>query len=143
MAGTQELVKALNEALAEEYAQYIEMATQAAVTRGPDALTLKPFFEEQAAGALAHAALLRERIFNLGGTLSTGVGEVRVHPSSGEALEAGAGQHRTLVQRYRDLLALAVRHQMKDGDLLYETLEEILDGEQRDLEAFRRLSSGS
>jgi bacterioferritin (cytochrome b1) len=90
MAKSQELIDALNAALADEYAQHIEMATQAAVTRGPDARTLKPFLEEQATSALAHAALLRERVFNLGGTPTTAVGKIHVHGTAAEALAVGA-----------------------------------------------------
>lgn len=135
-----DLIKALNEALADEYAQFVEMATQASITSGTEALYLKPFFEKQAEGALAHAAALRERIFFLGGVPTTQVGSARVHKTAQEALSAGVAQHEKLAEGYRALLNLVQRHKGKDGDILYEAIEEILEGEQNDLEAFERLS---
>lgn len=135
-----DLLKALNDALADEYAQFVEMATQASITSGPEALYLKAFFEKQAEGALRHAGLLRERIFFLGGVPTTKVGAAQVFPDARRALEGGVAQHEKLVARYRELLSLVQKHKGKDGDVLYETIESILEGEQDDLEAFQRLA---
>lgn len=123
--------------LAEEYAQFIEMATQASMITGDQALYLREFFEKQAQTSLQHAAMLRERIFFLGGTISTKVGDVKIFPTTKEAIEAGISDHKKLVEKYRKLLS-AIRR--PDGDILYETIEEILEEEQKDLEAFRRLA---
>lgn len=130
-------IEMLNEMLADEYAQFIEMATQASIVTGDQALYMREFFEKQAHGSLNHAAMLRERIFFLGGTISTKVGDVRVYPTTKEAIEAGISDHKKFVEKYRKLLS-AIRR--PDGDILYETVEEILEEEQKDLEAFRRLA---
>lgn len=127
----------LNDALEDEYAQYIEMATQAAIVSGEQALYVKAFFEQQAQGSLLHAEKLRERIFFLGGTPSTKVGGTKVYPTPVEALKAGVDEHQRLVDRYRKILVSIKR---SDGDILYETIETILEGEQEDLESFRRLA---
>jgi bacterioferritin (cytochrome b1) len=131
------IIEMLNEALADEYAQYIEMATQASVLTGEQALYLKAFFEQQAAGALMHAGTLRERIFFLGGKPSTKVSHVKIHTTPKEAINAGVADHHQFVDRYRKILSSVKR---PDGDILYEAIEEILEGEQEDLETFQRLS---
>src|SRR6185295_466790 len=131
------IVDMLNEALADEYAQYIEMATQAAVLTGEQALYLKAFFDQQAAGALLHAGTLRERIFFLGGKPTTKVNHVKIHGTPKEAILAGVTDHQHLVERYRKILSSVKR---PDGDILYEAIEGILEGEQEDWEMFQRLA---
>ncbi len=135
--GFSHIVDMLNEMLADEYSQYIEMVTQASLLTGEQALYLKEFFEKQAEGALIHAGKLRERIFFLGGKPTTHVGQVKVHNTPKEAITAGIADHQHLVQRYRKILSAVKR---PDGDILYETIEEILEGEQEDLEIFERLA---
>lgn len=135
--GENGLVQALNEALADEYAQYLEMATQATLVTGDQALYYKEFFEKQAEGALRHAAILRERIFFLGGRPSVKTGEAKVYSTVKEAVQAGLEEHKKLVSRYREILT---RINRKDGDILYEAIEDILEDEQDDLEAFQRLA---
>lgn len=127
----------LNELLSLEYAQYIEMATQASITSGTEALYMKKFFEEQAEGALRHASLLRERIFFLGGTPLTKPAEATIYKTTQEALSAGINDHKRFIELYRNALTSIKK---SDGNILYETIEEILEDEQKDLEAFVRLS---
>ncbi|MBI4243060.1 MAG: ferritin-like domain-containing protein [Planctomycetes bacterium] len=133
----QKVIEILNELLSQEYAQYIEMATQASVTAGEESLYLKSFFEGQAAGSLKHAELLRERIFFLGGIPTTKVGDTTVFATSREAISAGTEDHKRFVELYRSALTAIKR---TDGNILYETIEEILEGEQEDLESFIRIS---
>lgn len=136
-ADNKKIVEMLNEALADEMGQYLEMATQAAITSGEQALYLKSFLESQAAGALDHAAKLRERVYFLGGTPSMKVGPAKLHASFDSLAKAGVEDHRRFVDTYRKLLVSIKR---TDGDLLYETIEELLEAEQRDLEAWTRLA---
>lgn len=135
--GSSAIVAMLNEMLADEYAQYIEMATQGSLLKGEQALYLKEFFDKQAAGSLMHAGILRERIFFLGGKPGTAVGQVKVYETPKEAIQAGVEDHQSFVQRYRKILISLKR---SDGDILYEAIEEILEGEQEDLESFQRLA---
>lgn len=132
-----DVVDALQGALADEYAQYLEMATQASIVTGDPALYYKEFFEKQAEGALRHAGILRERIFFLGGQPGTAVGQAHVYPTVKEAIQTALEDHKKLVDRYRKILTQINR---KDGDVLYEAIEDILEDEQDDLEAFQRLA---
>jgi bacterioferritin (cytochrome b1) len=131
------VIDLINEALANEYAQYIEMATQGSLLIGQEALFLKDFFEKQANGALMHAAILRERIFFLGGKPTTHVNTPHIYHTTKEAIDAGVIDHQRFVDQYRKILSSIKR---PDGDILYEAIEEILEGEQEDLELFQRLA---
>ncbi|RKL66404.1 bacterioferritin [Salipaludibacillus neizhouensis] len=70
-AKTKELVKGLNEDLANEYAAVIMYTYNAAVVSGLYRQVLKPFFESEVTDEAGHALYLSEKIKTLGGTPTT------------------------------------------------------------------------
>lgn len=135
---TEEIIAALNKALALEYGNYIQMATQAAILTGLESVYLQTFFQKQADVSLVHAALLRDRIFFLGGRPTMDVGAREVKADAREAIALNLRQSAEPVAVYRHLLKLVPR---VEGAKLFETLEHIYEDEQEDLEEFQRLAN--
>lgn len=134
---TAKLIKLMNAGLEMEYASYIQYVTQAAITRGPYAEGLIARFEEIASDEAEHAKLLRARIAALGGTPTTRVGEIQVHPDSLQAVKINLKYERKTVAFYQKLLNL-IPH---DEVILYEAIEHVLLDSQEHVEELERLTS--
>ena len=122
-----------------EYASHIQYVTQAAMTTGPYAEGLIARFEEIASDEAEHAKLLRTRIAALGGTPTTKVGEIQVHPDSLQAVKINLKYERDTVAFYQKLLNL-IPH---DEVILYEAIEHILMDSQEHVEELGRLTTKS
>ena len=129
-------IQLMNEGLEMEYASYIQYVTQAAITTGPYAEGLMARFKEIASDEAEHANILRTRIAALGGTPTTKVGEIQVHPSSLQAVKINLKYERDTVEFYRKLLNL-IPH---DEVILYEAIEHILQDSQEHVEELERLA---
>ena len=132
------IIDALNEALKIEMGSYIQNVTQGAVLQGLESLTLKPLFEKMAEENLRHAAILRERIFFLGGTPTMEIGPREVARETGEVININLRQSKEVIDRYRSLFQMMSKEE--EGSKLFEVLEDILEAEYDDYETFQRLA---
>ncbi len=133
---TKKLIALLNEGLEMEYASQIQYLTQAAITRGPYAEGLIARFEEIAADEAEHAKILRQRIAAIGGTPTTKVGEIQVHPDSLKAVQINLKYERDTVDFYRKIF----NQIPPDDPILYEAIEHILQDSQEHVEELERLA---
>ncbi|MBI4482036.1 MAG: ferritin [Acidobacteria bacterium] len=133
----QKMIKALNDALAQEHACQIRYLTHAAVITGPYAQAVAGRLKEIAEDEEKHAAQLRERITALGGTPTMEVAraELIFARTLKEILEVNLKEEEKAITLYRSLLRAA----QEEGEILYETIEEILQDEQEHKEELERL----
>lgn len=131
------LIALLNEGLEMEYASQIQYLTQAAITKGPYADALIARFEEIASDEAEHAKIIRQRIVALGGTPTTTVSEIQVHPDSLKAVQINLKYEKDTVVFYRKILNLIP----SDHPILYEAVEHILEDSEEHVEELERLGS--
>ena len=131
------VIKLMNEGLEMEYASQIQYLTQAAITKGPYAEGLIARFKEIASDEAEHAEILRQRIAALGGTPTTRVGEIQVHPDSLKAVQINLKYEKETVEFYRKILNLIPA----DHPILYEAIEHVLEDSEEHVEELERLTS--
>ena len=129
------LIKLMNEGLEMEYASQIQYLTQAAITKGPYAEGLIARFKEIASDEAQHAEILRQRIAALGGTPTTRVGEIQIHPDSLKAVQINLKYEKETVEFYRKVLNLIP----SDHPILYEAIEHVLEDSEEHVEELERL----
>ncbi len=130
------VVKLLNQALELEHATVIRYSTQAAVLTGPYAAPIGDKLKAFAAEELRHANELRDRLVALGEKPTTNVGEIEVGNKLKKMLDINIDEEKDAIKLYKQLMKLIP----KDEDLLlYETVEDLLCDEQRDLEDLERM----
>ena len=132
------VVKLLNQALTLEVTTYIRYSTQASVLTGPYAVTIGDKLKQMAAEELRHADLLRDRLVALGKIPATNVVEVTVGNKLNKMLEINIKEETKAVEIYRQLMRLVPK---EESLVLYETVEDILCEEEKDLEELDRLIS--
>jgi bacterioferritin (cytochrome b1) len=125
----------LNEAIALEYAAAIQFQTWAAFAEGFDGQQLGDMLRAMAPGELGHAQRLLDRLWAIGETPSMKVGPTRHLTDASEILDAAIQVEEQAMTHYRALLSRITRKSM----LLWETVEEILEDEEEELEKLRRL----
>ena len=130
------VVKLLNQALTLELATYIRYSTQAAVLTGPYAVTIGDKLKQMAEEELRHADLLRDRLVALGERPTTEVADVDVGNKLKKMLEININVERKAVEIYKLLMRLVPKD---ESIVLYETVEDILCEEEKDLEELGRL----
>lgn len=130
------VVKLLNQALTLEVTTYIRYSTQASVLTGPYAVTIGDKLKQMAAEELRHADLLRDRLVGLGKLPATDVAEVTVGNKLKKMLEINIKEETKAVEIYRQLMRLVPK---EESLVLYETVEDILCEEEKDLEELARL----
>ena len=130
------VVKLLNQALTLELATYIRYSTQAAVLTGPYAVTIGDKLKQMAEEELRHADLLRDRLVALGERPTTEVAAVDVGNKLKKMLEININVERKAVEIYKLLMRLVPKD---ESIVLYETVEDILCEEEKDLEELDRL----
>ena len=130
------VVKLLNQALTLELATYIRYSTQAAVLTGPYAVTIGDKLKQMAEEELRHADLLRDRLVALGERPTTEVADVDVGNKLKKMLEININVERKAVEIYKLLMRLVPKD---ESIVLYETVEDILCEEEKDLEELDRL----
>ncbi len=131
------LIKMLNEALAQEHACQIRYLTHAAVITGPYAEVVANRLKEIAEDEKEHAMKLRDRITALGGTPTMEVAREDLIPASRlkDILRVNVKEEDKAIAAYRSLLHAVGQ----EGEILYETIEEILQDEQEHKEELERL----
>ncbi len=133
----EKLIKILNDALAQEHACQIRYLTHAAVITGPYAEGVASRLKEIAEDEKEHAVKLRDRITALGGapTMETIKEDLIPATTLKKILEVNVKEEEKAIAFYRSILK-AVR---EEGEILYETIEEILQDEQEHKEELERL----
>jgi bacterioferritin len=133
----EKIVKALNEALAQEHACQIRYLTHAAVITGPYAEAVAGRLKEIAEDEEKHAAKLRDRISALDGTptMEVAKGDLIAAKNLKEILEVNIREEEKAIALYRSILKTVG----EEGEILYETIEDILQDEQEHKEELERL----
>lgn len=131
------MVKALNQALAQEYACYIRYKTHASVITGPYAPGVSARLDEIAEDEEQHAQHLRDRIVALGGTpvMAPEASDLIPATKLKDILSVNIKEERKAIAMYQKLLNAIPREQR----ILYETIEHILEDEMEHLEELERL----
>jgi len=131
------VIDMLNEALAQEHACQIRYLTHAAAITGPYAEAVAKRLTEIAEDEKEHAIKLRDRITALGGTPVMEVARQDLIPAKTlrEIVDVNLKEEDRAIAHYRALLQAAGR----EGDILYETIEDILQDEQEHREELERL----
>ena len=133
----EKVIKALNQALAQEHACQIRYRTHAAVITGPYAEAVASRLKEIAEDEKQHADKLRDRIGGLGGTPTMAVAGEDLIPAGTlkEILDVNLKEEDKAIDLYRSILKMIDKEEV----LLYETVEEILEDEQEHREELERL----
>ena len=137
MENNEKLIKMLNDALAQEHACQIRYLTHAAVITGPYAESVANRLKEIAEDENEHANQLRDRITALGGTPTMEVAKEDLIQAKSlkEILQVNLKEEDKAIELYRSILRVAGQ----DGEILYETVEDILKDEQEHKEELARL----
>lgn len=131
-----DIVSLLNEAIALEYSAAIQFVTWASLVEGLDGEPVRERLTKMAPGELEHARLLLDRLWALGGTPTLEVGETKLVGSEPEKILDGAiAVEESAIAHYRKIFGSINRRSM----VLWETIEEILEDEEEELEDLRRL----
>lgn len=134
-APKRDVAELLNEAIALEYAAAMQFQTWAAFAEGLDGEQIGSVLRAMAPGELGHAQQLLDRLWALGESPQMKVGNVKLVRTAPEILDAAIEVEEQAVEHYRKLLSRITRKSM----LLWETVEEILEDEEAELEKLRRL----
>ena len=137
MESKEKVLKMLNEALAQEHACQIRYLTHAAVLTGPYAEVVAKQLKEIAEDEKTHAIQLRDRITALGGTPTMEIASNElIHANAlKEILQVNLKEEAGAIKLYRSILDV-VGH---EGEILFETIEDILKDEQEHKEQLERL----
>ena len=137
MESKKKLIKILNEALAQEHACQIRYLTHAAVITGPYAELVSNRLKEIAEDEKNHAIQLRDRITALGGTPTMEIAKEGLIPARTleEILQVNLSEEETAIKLYRSILHAVGQ----EGEILYETIEDIFKDEQEHREELERL----
>lgn len=134
-APRKDLAELLNNAIALEYAAAIQFQTWASLAEGFDGEQIGTVLRQMAPGELGHAQQLLDRLWALGELPQMTVGKTRLVRRPDEILDAAIAVEEEAVATYRTLLGRITRKSM----LLWETVEEILEDEEGELEKLKRL----
>ena len=131
------VIKVLNDALAQEHACQIRYLSHAAVITGPYSEAVAKRLMEIAEDEEKHAAKLRHRITALGGTPTMEVASEDLFSATTlkEILEVNLKEEEKAINFYRSILKVV----QEEGEILFETIEEILQDEQEHKEDLERL----
>ncbi len=130
------VLELLNQALTMEHATVIRYSTQAALLSGPYAVSIGDKFKALATDELRHADELRNRIVALGEKPTTGVADIEVGNGLKEMLDIDVAEEKDAIDVYQQLMALVPK---EESLVLYETIEDVLCEEEKDLEELERL----
>ena len=131
------IIHMLNGALAQEHACQIRYLTHAAVITGPYAEVVAGRLKEIAEDEEKHASQLRDRITALGGAPTMEVAREDLLPATTlkQILDINIEEEEKAIALYKSVL----REVQEEGDILFETIEEILQDEQEHREELERL----
>ena len=129
------VVKLLNQALAMEHATVIRYSTQAALLTGPYAIVIADKLRAFAAEEARHADELRNRLVALGEKPTTDVGDIDVGNKLKKMLAINIDEEKAAINVYQQIMRVVPK---EENLILYETVEDLLRDEQKDLEDMER-----
>ena len=119
-----------------EHATVIRLSTQAALLTGPYAIVIGDKLKAFATEETRHADDLRDRLVALGEKPTTDVGDIDVGNKLKKMLAINIDEEKAAINVYQQIMRVVP----KDENLiLYETVEDLLRDEQKDLEDMERL----
>jgi bacterioferritin len=130
------VIKALNDALALEYAAVVQYAQCSYCVKGFRRLAVAGWFFEQATTSLTHARMIGDKIVALGGIPTTQVGPVREAQDLTSMVKLSLEMERRSVESYQAALTLAA-----DDTALRVLLESRIEAEQADVEELEKMLS--
>jgi bacterioferritin len=130
------VIKALNDALALEYAAVVQYAQYSYCVKGFRRLAVAGWFFEQATTSLTHARMMGDKIVALGGIPTTQVGPVREAQDLTSMVKLSLEMERRSVESYQAALTLAA-----DDTALRVLLETRIEAEQADVEELEKMLS--
>jgi bacterioferritin len=130
------VIKALNDALALEYAAVVQYAQYSYCVKGFRRLAVAGWFFEQATESLTHARLVGDKIVALGGVPTTRIGPVQEAPDLLGMVKLSLEMERRSVESYQTALTLAA-----DDTALRVLLETRIEAEQADVEELEKMLS--
>ncbi len=130
------VIKALNDALALEYAAVVQYAQCSYCVKGFRRLAVAGWFFEQATESLTHARLVGDKIVALGGVPTTRIGPVQEAPDLLGMVKLSLEMERRSVESYQAALTLAA-----DDTALRVLLESRIEAEQADVEELEKMLS--
>ncbi|MBI3304014.1 MAG: ferritin-like domain-containing protein [Deltaproteobacteria bacterium] len=128
------VIKALNDALALEYAAVVQYAQFSYCVKGFRRLAVAGWFFEQATKSLTHARQMGDKIVALGGIPTTRVELVREAQDLTGMVKLSLEMERRSVESYQAALALAA-----DDTALRVLLESRVEAEQADVEELEKM----
>jgi bacterioferritin len=135
----QELIRGLNEDLANEYAAIISYMLYSRLVNGPLRLELAGFMEGEIADELEHAKFLAHKIVALGGMPTAEPAPVRLTQDNREMVELALASERDTIERYTQ----RTRQAEEAGELgLKIELENLVAEETRHREDLERILMG-
>jgi bacterioferritin len=138
-AAKQELIRGLNEDLANEYMAVISYLLFSRLVQGPLRIELSKFLESEIADELGHAKLLAHKIVALGGTPTTEPAPVTLTADNREMLQLALQAEKDTIERYTQRIKQADAF----GDIgLRVELENLVADETRHKEELERVLFG-
>lgn len=137
MSETEQLIAKLNSMLSQEHACAIRYATHAAVITGPASESIKARLKEIAGDEVEHAEKLRDRIVALGGkpTMNINLDDLKEAYDLQTMLKINMREESDAIRDYTAILEMIPENDV----ILYETIREIIEGEQEHLEELSKL----
>lgn len=131
------LIDALNRMLSQEHACAIRYATHAAVVTGPYAEAVATRLKEISTDEVLHAEKLRGRILALGGTPTMAVRAEDLIPATtlADILSINIDEEIDAIKSYTEILSTVAPANV----ILFQTMQEIIRGEQEHLEELEAL----
>lgn len=132
-----QILKLLNDALAQEHACQIRYQTHGAVVTGPYAEAVEGRLKEIADDEKLHAEWLRHRITALGGTPTMEVASSDLLPAATlpQIIEINLAEEKKALAMYRSILKMIPHQEV----ILFEAIEHIIEDEQEHIEELERL----
>lgn len=134
-----DLIRGLNEDLANEYTAIISYLLYSRLANGVARLELAEFFEAEIADELEHAKFLSHKIVAMGGTPTTEPAPVKLSQDNREMLELALQAEKETIARYKTRIEQAEAA----GDVALKVeLEDLVTQETRHKEDLERVLHG-
>jgi bacterioferritin len=134
--GSQELLQALNNALADELAAIIQYMYHHVMGRGVASPAVLEMFKSNSIDEMKHAEAVAERIDLLGGTPTIEISDIQVGGDLAKMIQDDLEGERRAIEMYRGYAKLAEK---QDDPVTRRLLEEVLETEEGHANALEAL----
>jgi bacterioferritin len=128
------VISLMNRAIELEYQAFIQYFYQSLKLKGYTTLAMSQFLAAEADIELGHAKLLADMVVNMGGEPSAKIEPVVLGDNPEEMIRNNIGREEKAIEIYRQLLPL-----LQDNEYMYDTINNILLAEVKDLDEFTAL----